>query len=298
MWRLAVNPVNDAPVAADDVATIDEDAPVTIAVLANDSDVDGEFADADQRSGPANGTATINADGTVTYSPALNFNGADGFSYITSGDGNGGAATANVTITVNPVNDAPVAADDAATTDEDTLLRTSLPQASWRNADDVDGDALAAILNTSPSNGTLTLNSNGSFSYIPDLLNFNGSDSFTYNANDEQADSNVATVSITVNAVNDAPVADAGGPYAGNEGAAIGLDGNGSSDVDGDSLTYAWSVNSTACSFDDPTSVTPQLTCTDNGDFTVTLTVTDPSGALDSAPGPSVGLERCSDDHR
>src|SRR6185436_15657501 len=74
------------------------------------------------------------------------------------------------------------------------------------NDSDVDGDTLSAILVTQPAHGSLTLNSNGSFSYLP-TTNYLGSDSFTYKANDGQADSGIATVSITIGGVNDAPVA-------------------------------------------------------------------------------------------
>jgi len=74
------------------------------------------------------------------------------------------------------------------------------------NDSDVDGNILSAILVNQPAHGSLTLNSNGSFSYVP-AANYNGSDSFTYKANDGLADSGIATVSITITGVNDAPVA-------------------------------------------------------------------------------------------
>ena len=83
---------------------------------------------------PAHGTATANADGTITYTPAANFSGTDSFSYTIS-DGQGGSATAPVEVTVTDVNDAPVAADDAATTNEDT------PVAIAVLANDSDGDS-------------------------------------------------------------------------------------------------------------------------------------------------------------
>src|SRR5204863_219821 len=74
------------------------------------------------------------------------------------------------------------------------------------NDSDVDGDSLTAVLVTGPSHGTLTLNANGSFTYTPSS-NYNGSDSFTYRANDGQANSNLATAALTITAVNDAPAA-------------------------------------------------------------------------------------------
>ncbi|HMN94197.1 MAG TPA: tandem-95 repeat protein, partial [Hydrogenophaga sp.] len=114
---ITITPVNDAPVAVDDVAETDEDTPVTIAVLANDTDVDGDALTVTSAVA-ANGTVVINADGTITYTPNADFNGTDTISYEIS-DGQGGTATATVTVTVNPVNDAPVAVDDVAETDED-----------------------------------------------------------------------------------------------------------------------------------------------------------------------------------
>jgi hypothetical protein len=103
--------------------------------------------------------------------------------------------------------DAPVAVDDAYTTDEDALHTVAAPGVLG-NDSDVDGDALTAVLGDGPSSGTLVLNADGSFAYTPNL-NFNGSDSFTYKINDGVLDSIIATVTITVNAVNDAPTASA-----------------------------------------------------------------------------------------
>src|SRR6266496_3553325 len=150
-------------------------------------------------------TTTMNADGSLVYMPALNFNGIDTFTYKAS-DGQAQSGIATVTITVTPVNDAPVAVnDDSYTTPEDTQLTVIAPGV-LANDTDVDGDALSAILVDGPTHGTLTLNSDGSLVYMP-ALNFNGIDSFTYKASDGQAQSGVATVTITVTPVNDAPVA-------------------------------------------------------------------------------------------
>ena len=145
---------------------------------------------------------------------------------------------ATVTITVTAVNDAPVAVADSYATDEDTPLTVAAPGVLG-NDTDVDGDPLTALVVTQPANGTLALNATGSFTYTPNA-NFNGSDSFTYKANDGTADSNVATVTITVSAVNDAPVAVADS-YATTEDtpltvAAPGVLGN-DTDADGDPLT-------------------------------------------------------------
>jgi VCBS repeat-containing protein len=103
------------------------------------------------------------------------------------------------------VNDAPVAQDDSYTTDEDTPLVVPAPGVLG-NDYDVDGDSLTAVLVSGPAHGTLTLNSDGSFTYTP-AENFCGEDSFTYKAYDGELYSNVATVTIHVTCVNDAPVA-------------------------------------------------------------------------------------------
>ena len=103
-----------------------------------------------------------------------------------------------VTITVTPVNDAPVAVGNSYTTSAGTALTLAAPGVLQNDAD-IDGDTLTAVLVGSPSHGTLTLNANGSFTYTP-AAGFSGNDTFTYKANDGQADSSVATVSIAVNA--------------------------------------------------------------------------------------------------
>src|SRR5205814_1571140 len=112
---------------------------------------------------------------------------------------------ATVTITVTAVNDAPVAANDAYSTNEDTVLNITAPGVLGNDTDS-DGNPLTVALITGVAHGTLTLNANGSFTYTP-AANYNGPDSFTYKANDGTVDSGIATVTITVNAVNDAPAA-------------------------------------------------------------------------------------------
>jgi VCBS repeat-containing protein len=94
-------------------------------VLGNDSDADGDALTAALVSGPGNGTLLLNGDGSFSYTPNADFNGTDGFTY-SAGDG-ALSDTATVTITVNAVNDAPVAADDAYATDEDVTLNVAAP---------------------------------------------------------------------------------------------------------------------------------------------------------------------------
>ncbi len=205
---ITVNAVNDAPVAVNDSYATDEDVALTVAapgVLGNDTDADGDTLTAVlvPASGPNNGTLTLNANGSFTYTPTADFNGSDGFSYAASD----GTATSNatVTITVNAVNDAPVAVNDSFVTEEDTPLSVAAPGVLG-NDTDVEGSPLTAALVTGPANGALTLNATGAFTYTPNA-DFNGSDSFTYTASDGALSSNTATVTITVDPVNDAPVA-------------------------------------------------------------------------------------------
>jgi hypothetical protein len=198
---MTVDPVNDAPDAVDDSDTTDEDTPVTIDVLDNDSDVDGDGLILASVTDGSNGTVTNNGT-SVTYTPDPDFNGSDSFTYTIS-DGNGGSDTATVNVTVISVNDAPDAVDDSATTDEDTAVTIDVLD----NDSDVDGDGLILAGVTDGSHGTVT-NNGSSVTYTPDP-DFNGLDSFTYTISDGNGGSDTVTVNVRVNAVNDAPVTSA-----------------------------------------------------------------------------------------
>src|SRR6185503_18826606 len=204
---LTITGVNDAPVAVNDSYTTPEDTTLNVAapgVLINDTDVDGDTLSAVLVGQPTHGSLTLNSNGGFSYVPAANYNGSDSFTYKAN-DGQADSGIATVTITINGLNDAPVAVNDSYTTPEDTTLNVAAPGV-LANDSDVDGDTLSAVLVSPPTHGSLTLNGNGSFSYVP-ATNYNGPDSFTYKANDGQADSGIATVSITITGVNDPPVA-------------------------------------------------------------------------------------------
>jgi hypothetical protein len=143
---------------------------------------------------PADGVAAISADcSSGTYTPGADFNGPDAFTYSTS-DGTA-ADQGTVTVTVNPVNDAPTGSGDAYNAIAGTTLVVPAPGV-LANDGDVDGDALTAVLDAGPSNASsFTLNSDGSFSYVSDT---EGTDSFTYRAFDGEVDSGVVTVTISV----------------------------------------------------------------------------------------------------
>ncbi|NCC23329.1 MAG: tandem-95 repeat protein, partial [Alphaproteobacteria bacterium] len=153
----SVSQDNTDPVAADDVVTTDEDSAVTIDLLGNDSDADGDVLTIATLTAAAHGTVTDNGDGTVTYTPNANYNGTDGFTYTVS-DGNGGTGTASVSVTVNPVNDAPVASDASFSVAEDAVNGTVLGAVS---ASDIDGDALAYAITGGNGDGIFGIDASG-----------------------------------------------------------------------------------------------------------------------------------------
>src|SRR5262249_12978705 len=134
-----------------------------------------------------------------TYTPAANYNGSDSFTFKAN-DGQADSNVATESITVIPVNDAPLAANGSAATNEDTALNGNA------TATDVDGDTLASSLVAGPAHGTRPLNSSASFTYPPGPT-YTGPHSFPYKATDGRVDPSTATFAITVNPVNDAPVA-------------------------------------------------------------------------------------------
>src|SRR5438876_748387 len=189
--------------------------------------------------GPTHGTLTLNADGSLVYMPALNFNGTDSFTYK-AGDGQAQSGVATVTITVTPVNDAPVAAnDDAYTTPEDTQLTVSAPGV-LANDSDVDGDTLSAILVGGPTHGKLRRTNDGTLVNRPALI-FNGTATITYNSTLSLHDALPISVTITVTPVNDAPVAANDDSYTTPEDTQLTVSAPGvlanDSDVDGDTLS-------------------------------------------------------------
>jgi VCBS repeat-containing protein len=197
--------VNNAPVAEDDVATTDEDSPVIATapgVLSNDSDPDaGDILTvmSVDTSGTVGGVAAWNTDGSFTYDPDEQFeylqagsSTTDSFTYMVS-DGCGGNATATVTVTVNGVNDAPVAADDSAITKKDTSVVVDV----LGNDSDLDiGDTLIVDSVAQGSNGSVS--NNGSWVTYTPATGFNGTDSFSYTVGDGNGGTDTATVNVTV----------------------------------------------------------------------------------------------------
>lgn len=227
-----VNPVNDPPVAAGDTVSAIADQPTSYdaaTLLANDSDVEGDTLTVTSVGGGVNGSASLSGT-TVTFNPDAGFTGPASFTYTIS-DSAGGSDTATVSITVNPVNDDPVAGDDSAIVDEDGIVTVDV----LANDSDIDGGGLTVTGTSTPANGTANIVAGG-ITYTPNG-NFNGADSFTYTISDGAGGSDTATVSVTVNPVNDAPIAADDGDSVDEDGSTtISVLAN-DSDVDGDTLT-------------------------------------------------------------
>ncbi|EKK02698.1 protein containing Planctomycete extracellular domain protein [Rhodopirellula baltica SH28] len=255
---------NDAPTAVDDTVSVVEDTATTINVRSNDTDVeDGTPSGAIALvTGPTNGTVSISG-GDFVYTPDAEYNGSDSFTYTVQDSDGATSNTATVDITVTPVDDPVVANDDnPAAVNEDNPVTGNV----LTNDVNVDpGDTLSASINTGPANGTVTLATNGAFTYTPDP-DFNGNDSFTYDVTDGTT-VDTATVNITINAVNDAP-------------------------VNSVPITTLTTAEDTALVLTGATAISVSDVDADSGDLTVTLTatngtltVTGPTGSLTSATG-------------
>ncbi len=261
---VSVSSSNNSPVDGDENLTVAEDTPLTGNLLSNATDVDGDplsitqftigsttYNPGDTATIPGVGTLIINANGTFTFTPALNYNGPMPPVSYTVSDGNGGTDTSTLSITVTPVNDPPVDDDESITVNEDTPYVSSIGYL-LQNATDVDGDSLtitnfqiagnptifsAGSLAFIPGVGTVKVDTNGRLSFTP-AANYNGTvPTITYTVSDGQGGTNTSTVSIVVTPVNDPP-------DDGNENLGVAEDtvatGNllaNAIDVDGDSLS-------------------------------------------------------------
>ena len=194
-------------------------------------------------------------------------------------DDNDSSSIAIAQVTIKPNNQPPVANNQSVTTNEDTSITITL------TGSDADGDSLTFTVTSGPSNGSLDTTTpatkadrvSADVIYTP-TLNFNGPDSFTFMVNDGITDSNTATISITVNAVNDPPIADAGPDQTANVDETVTFDGSNSTDPDGTIASYSWD-------FGDGTSAEGKKvnhSYSTSGDYTVTLIVTDEVGLSDN----------------
>jgi N-acetylneuraminic acid mutarotase len=182
---------NQLPIANPDTANTSEDTSVTIDVLLNDSDPDGDPINVVNVTTPQNGTAVINLDDTITYTPNPGFSGTDSFDY-TIDDGHGGTDSASVTITV-AANQPPVANADTANTSENTPVIIDV----LSNDSDPEGDPIHVISVTNPQNGTAVINPDDTITYTPNAT-FSGTDSFDYTIDDGHGNTASASVTITV----------------------------------------------------------------------------------------------------
>jgi VCBS repeat-containing protein len=221
------------PVAVPDSYSVAEDSALNVpapGVRANDTNASGASLAAVQVSGPSNGALTLNADGSFSYTPAPDFSGSDSFTYkITGGVADSNVAT--VSLTVSSAGDAPVAIDGSLTTNEDTAASGVL------SASDPDDQAVtfSIVGNGTKGLASITNPATGAYSYVPDP-NANGSDSFTFKASDGSLESNIATVTVTIQSVNDPPLASSGTLSAIEDVSAAGT--LSVSDPDGDTVTY------------------------------------------------------------
>ena len=286
--EVTVTPVNDAPEAADDQATIPEDAAIEIAVLDNDADIDGDRLHVQSVSTAGHGTAEVAPDGThVSYTPNPNYHGPDRFTYVVA-DPDGLADTATVEVTVTPVNDAPEAADDQATTPEDEAVEIPVLD----NDTDFDGDRLS-VQGVSPARqGTVAVAANGTtVSYVPDP-NYHGPDRFTYVVADPDGLADTASVEVTVTPVNDGPTAVGVVPDQlldeGADGVTLDLTPF-FTDIDGDPLAFSAETSNADVVTAAVSGAALVLLPVAYGDATVTVTATDPGG-LTASQRVTVGV--------
>ena len=203
---VAINGTNDGPVAVDDSITATEDTAFSsvVSLIANDTDVDGPTKTAVEGTFTTQqgGTLVLAADGSYTYTPAANFNGIDSVDYTVTDGTLSDVGT--LTITVNAVNDSPVAVDDNITVTEDAAFSSLVSLIA--NDTDVDGPTKTAVAGTftTVAGGTLVLATDGSYTYTP-ALNFSGTDTVDYTVTDGTFN-DIGTLTINVNAVNDVPV--------------------------------------------------------------------------------------------
>ena len=192
--------VNAIPVAtsASVTTTEDHDASGTL----QGSDLDGDSLSYSIVTPPQHGAVTLEGGNgpAYSYSPDDNYHGTDSFSYRVH-DGAADSNTATISLTIDSINDVPLSFDSSDTADEDSDASGTL------QGSDIDGDSLSYSIVTPPQHGVVILEggSGATYNYSP-AANYHGTDSFSYKTNDGNADSSTATISLTINSINDAPV--------------------------------------------------------------------------------------------
>ncbi|MES2961494.1 MAG: tandem-95 repeat protein [Pseudomonadota bacterium] len=212
---------NNAPIAKDDVFSMNEDASLTISfasILKNDSDVEDKTniqkltKDNIIFHNPGNGTITV-TDSGIIYTPKANYNGSDSLTYQIKDSSGALSNMALINLTIKAVNDAPVAASDSFVTDEDTAITIKISDLLANDSDVEDGvniqnTTFDKFVFTNPGKGVIVKDAvNGTITYTPNK-NYNGSDVIYYQIKDSSGVlSNKAAINLTVNAVNDGPLA-------------------------------------------------------------------------------------------
>jgi hypothetical protein len=285
---ITVTPVQDAPDADDDTVTIDEDAATdaTAAILANDSDVDGDTLSVSDVSNAAGGTVDLSA-GVVTFTPTVDLcgDGAGSFDYDIS-DGNGGSDSASVTIDITCLNEAPVADEDTVMVDEDTP--TDVTAEILANDNDANSDTLSVSAVSNATGGTVDLTA-GVVTFTPtaDLCG-DGEGGFDYDISDGNGGSDSASVSVDITCAND-------GPAAGDDTVDVTEDTPtdvtaellaNDSDVDGDTLSVSDVSNATGGGIDLSGGVvtfTPDANLCGDGEGSFDYDISDGNSGSDSA---------------
>jgi hypothetical protein len=265
---VTVEAVNDPPVAVDDAASTAQGVAVTVDVLANDTDVEGDTLTVAAVSNGEHGSAAI-VGGAVTYTPVETYFGVDTFTYTVSDGADTDIGT--VTVTVTPT--ALAAADDTAMTQENTPVTVAV-------LDNDAGNNLSITAVTQGAHGAVTTDG-ATATYTPEDQ-YSGPDTFTYTVTDG-VDTATASVSITVTEVNDRPIAVAGPDKEILETEVAQLVGSGSYDPEGQPLTYQWTVLSTpsataSAQLSSPAAADPTVTVNEPGDYVFRLVVSDDGG--------------------
>ncbi|NOI34254.1 tandem-95 repeat protein [Vibrio cyclitrophicus] len=260
---ISVLEVNDPPVAGSTSYTVHEDNSITISneqLLANSSDIEGEFAIDSVAYSGADGVFEDNGNGTYTFSPNENFNGEVSLDVVVT-DEEGATEATTAGVTVLEVNDPPVAGSTSYSVNEDEVITISAEQL-LANASDIEGEVAIDSVNYTGADGIFTDNGNGTFSFAPNA-NFDGDVSLDVVVTDEDGATVATSASIDVLPINDPPVS-GDLAYSIDEDGSIILNQeqllSQASDVDGDELTAS------------NLSAGDNATVVDNGDGTFTVT--------------------------
>lgn len=231
---ITITPVNDGPIAVNDQASVVEGDTVNISVLANDSDTDNAI-DATSVvvvNTPTHGTAVLGVGGVIQYTHDGSDSTVDSFTYRVSDVTGKASNIATVSISITPINDPPVAVNDAATIPSNIAAIVDLAANDFDSDDGLDLSSI--VIGTQPAQGTLTVQTDGTVSYV-----HNGSevtsDVFTYRIKDQSGQlSNEATVSLTITLVNQPPIAQPDSATISSPGGQVEIDlASNDSDPDG-----------------------------------------------------------------